>query len=302
MTNIQTAIDPAESDALLQTVREQRSLQTFNPNDSELLKKMVECMGDSRGMMRLNFAETLGLIGKPATPFLVEALAHHPNPVVRRASAKTLTLIGDPVALPALLEAFLHDDDTVVHGSSAAALAQLGEPSVPHLLEVLASPKHSENTKGHAAWALAFIGSKAKKYLYREIASDSVEVRAAVVGAIAKIAQEEPEEAAFNLLVNALTDTAEIVRVEAASALGITAYKPAISNLIELLHHASWESRKAAALALMKIGTSEYPPDFSVLLEPLEAALVNESEAQVRQVIQLAISQIHKQSEADDWE
>lgn len=302
MTNIQTAIDPAESDALLQTVREQRSLQTFNPNDSELLKKMVECMGDSRGMMRLNFAETLGLIGKPATPFLVEALAHHPNPVVRRASAKTLTLIGDPVALPALLEAFLHDDDTVVHGSSAAALAQLGEPSVPHLLEVLASPQHSENTKGHAAWALAFIGSKAKKYLYREIASDSVEVRAAVVGAIAKIAQEEPEEAAFNLLVNALTDTAEIVRVEAASALGITAYKPAISNLIELLHHASWESRKAAALALMKIGTSEYPPEFSVLLEPLEAALVNESEAQVRQVIQLAISQIHKQSEADDWE
>lgn len=302
MTNIQTAIDPAESDALLQTVREQRSLQTFNPNDSELLKKMVECMGDSRGMMRLNFAETLGLIGKPATPFLVEALANHPNPVVRRASAKTLTLIGDPVALPALLEAFLHDDDTVVHGSAAAALAQLGEPSVPHLLEVLASPKHSENTKGHAAWALAFIGSKAKKYLYREIASDSVEVRAAVVGAIAKIAQEEPEEAAFNLLVNALTDTAEIVRVEAASALGITAYKPAISNLIELLHHASWESRKAAALALMKIGTSEYPPDFSVLLEPLEAALVNESEAQVRQVIQLAISQIHKQSETDDWE
>lgn len=302
MTNIQTAIDPAESDALLQKVKEQRALETFNPNDSELLKKMVECMGDSRGMMRLNFAETLGSIGKPATPFLVEALAQHPNPVVRRASAKTLTLIGDPVALPALLEAFLHDDDTVVHGSAAAALAQLGEPSVPHLLEVLASPKHSENTKGHAAWALAFIGSKAKKYLYREIASDSVEVRAAVVGAIAKIAQEEPEEAAFNLLVNALTDTAETVRIEAASALANAAYKPAISNLIELLHHANWESRKAAALALMKIGTSANPPEFSVLLEPLEAALVNESEAPVRQVIQLAISQIHKQSEADDWE
>jgi len=69
-----------------------------------------------------------------------------------------------------------------------------------------------------------------------------------------------------------------------------------------LLHHASWESRKAAVLALMKIGISEYPPEFSVVLEPLEAALVEESEAQVRQVMQLAISQIHKQSEADDWE
>lgn len=302
MSDFQTAIDPAQSDALLQTVREQIALETFNPNDSELLKKMVECMGDSRGMMRLNFAETLGSIGKPATPFLLEALAHHPNPVVRRASAKTLTLIGDPAALESLLEAFLHDEDTVVHGSAAAGLAQLGEPSVPHLLEVLASPKYSENTKGHAAWALAFIGSKAKEYLYREIASDSVEVRAAVVGAIAKIAREEPEEAAFNLLINALTDTAETVRIEAASALANAAYKPAIPNLVELLHHASWESRKAAALALMKIGVSEDPPEFSVVLEPLVTALNHESETQVRQVIQLAISQIEKKSGEEDWE
>ena len=302
MSDFQTAVNPAESDALLQTVREQRALETFNPNDSELLKKMVECMGDSRGMMRLNFAETLGSIGKPATPFLLEALARHPNPVVRRASAKTLTLICDPIALPTLLESFLHDEDTVVNGSSAAALAKLGEPSVPHLLEVLASPKYSESTKGHAAWALAFIGSKAKECLYREIASDSVEVRAAVVGAIGKIAQEEPEEAAFNLLVNALADTAETVRIEAASALANAAYKPAIPNLIELLHHASWESRKAAALALMKIGVSEDPPEFSVVLEPLVTALNRESEAPVRQVMQLAISQIEKKSGEDDWD
>ncbi|MEG3956978.1 hypothetical protein [Microcoleus sp. herbarium2] len=26
---------------------------TFNPSDSELLKKIVECMGDSQGMVRL---------------------------------------------------------------------------------------------------------------------------------------------------------------------------------------------------------------------------------------------------------
>ena len=58
MTEIQTAIDPAESDAVLQTVREQMALKTFNPNDSELLKKMVECMGDSQGMMRLSLADT----------------------------------------------------------------------------------------------------------------------------------------------------------------------------------------------------------------------------------------------------
>jgi len=89
------------------------ALATFNPSDSELLKKMVECMGDSQGMVRLSLAETLGSIGKPATPFLVEALAHHPNPVVRRASAKTLTLICEAIVRTTLLEAFLQDEDRV---------------------------------------------------------------------------------------------------------------------------------------------------------------------------------------------
>ncbi|UNU23133.1 HEAT repeat domain-containing protein [Microcoleus vaginatus] len=50
-----------------------------------------------------DLAETLGSIGKPATTFLLEALAHHPNPVVRRASAKTLTLICEDLARTTLL-------------------------------------------------------------------------------------------------------------------------------------------------------------------------------------------------------
>jgi HEAT repeat protein len=87
------------------------ALATFNPSDSQLLKKMVECMEDSQGMVRLSLAQTLGSIGKPATPFLLEALAHHPNPVVRRAAAKTLTLICEAIARTTLLEAFLHDED-----------------------------------------------------------------------------------------------------------------------------------------------------------------------------------------------
>ena len=41
MSDIQTAIKPAESDPLLQTVREPRTLESFNSNDSELLKKIV---------------------------------------------------------------------------------------------------------------------------------------------------------------------------------------------------------------------------------------------------------------------
>jgi HEAT repeat protein len=89
------------------------ALATFNPKDSELLKKMVECMGDSQGMVRLSLAETLGSIGKPATPFLLGSLAHHRNPVVRTAFAKTLTLICEDLAPTTLLEAFLQDEAQV---------------------------------------------------------------------------------------------------------------------------------------------------------------------------------------------
>lgn len=282
-----------EVDDFLAAARQEVAEQTFDDRDSQRLQRMVECLGDSRGMVRLGFADTLGKIGQPATPFLLEALLNHDNPVVRRASAKTLTLIADPETVAPLVQALLHDEDTVVKGSAVGALARIGEASVPVLLEILASPLQPESTKGHAAWALAFIGTEAKEYLYREVSSDSESVRAAVVGAIAKIAQDSGEAAAFEVLVNALNDSSETVRTEAAAVLGNLAYKPAGPRLVELLRHTSGETRKAAALSLMKIKDA-------IALEPLQAALEREAEAMIKQVIKLAITQLERQSEEDD--
>ncbi|MBC1221874.1 HEAT repeat domain-containing protein [Nostoc sp. UCD121] len=287
-------LSQAETDAILAAVNEQLALNSFNPDDQELLKQMIESMGDSRGMVRLSFAEALGKVGKPATPLLMEAVANHPNPVVRRASAKTLTLIADPIAVPTLVNALLNDEDTVVKTSAVGGLAKIGEAAVPALLKILASTEYPESAKGHAVWALGFIGAEAKEHLYREINSDSADVRAAVVGAIAKIAEEGTEEGAFHILVNALTDSSLMVRCEAASALGSLAYQPAIPNLVELLLHPDWETRKAAALALMKIGDR-------TALEPLQVALTQEQEAGVQVVIELAISQIERQLEENAW-
>ncbi|MEG3991531.1 HEAT repeat domain-containing protein [Microcoleus sp. S28C3] len=125
------------------------AIATFNPNDSELLKKIVECMGDSQGMVRLSLAETLGSIGKPATPFLLEALAHHPNPVVRRAFAKTLTLIcGEAIARTTLLEAFLQDEDRVGGG-------RVGLKTKP------AVSNRAYTDKTHLAWVKEFLLDRA---------------------------------------------------------------------------------------------------------------------------------------------
>ncbi|MEY2832192.1 MAG: hypothetical protein RLZZ574_1450 [Cyanobacteriota bacterium] len=287
-----------ETDELLDKVNQQLANGTFDYLDQQLIKQMVECLGDTRGLVRLGFAEALGVVGKPAVDTLIEALLHHSNEVVRRAAGKTLTLIEDPVAIPHLIHALLNDEDTVVQASAIGALARIGIASVTPLLDVLASPHSSESNKGHAAWGLAFIGAPAKDKLYAAYNSDSPAVRAAVVGAIAKVAQEDRHDThSLNLLVNALQDTIADVRSEAAAVLGNLKYQPAIPTLIDLLHHLEAETRQSAALSLMKIGDRHAIP-------ALQTALDQESNPQTSKAIDLAVSLLQKQVDSvpdNDW-
>ena len=283
-----------ETDELLERVNHQLADNTFDRQDRQLIAQMIECLGDTRGLVRLGFAEALGLVGKPAVDPLIAALLEHPNVVVRRAAGKTLTLIEDPVAVPHLIHALLNDPDTVVQASAIGALARTGVAAVDPLLEVLASTEASESNKGHAAWGLAFIGAKAKDRLYPAYNSPSAEVRGAVVGAIAKVAEENRNDTqALNLLVDALNDSVADVRSEAAAVLGNLKYQPAIPALIELLEHPQGETRKSAALSLMKIGDLQ-------VIDSLQAALERESEPNIKKAIALAISLLQKQT-TDDW-
>ncbi|AFY40210.1 PBS lyase HEAT domain protein repeat-containing protein [[Leptolyngbya] sp. PCC 7376] len=285
----------AEVDEFLAIARKDAVAKTFDTSDGDRIKKLVECMGDTRGMTRLAVAETIGLLGKPATPFLIEGLLNHENVVVRRACAKTITLIGDTAAVKDLVYAHLNDEDTVVKGSTIGALARMGESAVKELLEFIKAPETSESTKGHAAWALAFIGAEAKQYLYNEINSDSESVRSAIVGAIAKIAADKGETEDFDALVNFLDDKSETVRCETAAVLGNLTHKPAIPKLIELLDHPEGITRKAAALALMKI------KDTSVIPQ-LQTALEKEQDDTLQPIYKLAISLLERQLDEDDDE
>ena len=284
-----------ETDELLAKVNKQLAEGTFDLEDRQLIEQMVECLGDTRGLVRLGYAEALGVVGKPAVDILIDALLHHSNVVVKRAAGKTLTLIEDPVAVPALIQALLEDEDTVVQASAIGALARTGEAAVEPLLEVLASPDSTESNKGHAAWALAFIGSKAKPQLFTAYQSDSAEVRAAVIGAIAKVAEEDRDDTqALELLVKSLNDSELDVQSEAAAVLGNLKYQPAIPTLIELLDRPEAQTRKSAALSLMKIGDKQ-------AIAPLQNALGKEQDLGVQKAMTLAISLLERQAEDDDW-
>jgi bilin biosynthesis protein len=287
----QLTLAQIETDAFLQLVTDQISFDEFDNNQDTIQRVIVEGLGDTRGMVRLRAAQVLGEVGQPATALLIEAIAHNPNVTIRRAVAKTMALIEDPDSVPALLHAFLTDEDTVVHGSSVGALARIGSVAVPALLEIVANPDSPETTKGHASWALAFIGNEAAEHLYPALKSDSIDVRCAVVNAIAHVAQEKGDTKACQVLLDALTDPAALIRNEAAAALSQINYPSAIPHLILATKDSDGEVRKAAVSSLGRVGNES-------AIEPLQAAMNDELEV-VRVLAKLALRQLENRL-ADD--
>ncbi len=295
--NRPTLLSHEEADVLILDVQRQQAAGTFDATDEALIVQLVEGFNDTRGMKRLAFAEILGKVGKPATPALIDGLANHENPVVRRACAKTMTLIADPVTIPTLVNALLTDEDTVVHGSAVGAIAVMGEEAAPVLLDIVASDNYPDSSKGLATWGLSFVGTAGAMHLYNAIDSDNEEVRSAVIGALTTLVQESEDQQALGLILSGLSDTSSMVRSEAAAALGKLSNPTVVPHLTTVLGDANADVRKTAAMAMMKIGSED-------AIAPLKNALTYETDETIQPVFRLAIAQLQKkQEEADNgWD
>ena len=250
-------LSESEADALIVETQKQLRSGTFDVTDERLIVQLVEGFNDKRGMKRLAFAEILGEVGKPATPALIDGLANHKNETVRRACAKTMTLIADSATIPTLVHSLLHDEDTVVRGSVVGALAVMGEAAAPVLIEIIGAPEYPDSSKGLATWGLSFVGAAGVTHLYEAVDAEQPEVRGAAVGALTSVVPEEEDAKALNLILKALEDSSSMVRSEAAAALGKLSNSAVVPRLFPLLHDADAGVRKTAAMALMKIGASE---------------------------------------------
>ena len=254
--------------------------------DGESIERMVAGLGDPRGLMRLTFAESLGVVGKAAVPSLCRALAEHESVTVRRAAAKTLTLIEDPRALPVLQKALLQDPDPVVQGSAVGAMAAVGEEAIDGMLEILINPSSTAMQLGLASWGLAFVGARAPEALRKAATSEHAEIRCAAIAALGDQIQALGDDAARELVENALTDAETDVRAEAATLLG-KLHSPdwAVPRLEPLLSDPQGQVRKNAALSLMKLKAEDSIASLSQQLE-------REQQADVKAVLQLAINQL----------
>jgi len=282
-------LNEQEASQLAKELRQQLRNGNLPPSDADAIEKMVAGLGDPRGLMRLTFAESLGVVGKAAVPSLCRALSSHESVTVRRAAAKTLTLIEDPRALPVLLEALRGDPDPVVQGSVVGAMAAVGAEAIPLLLDVLIDPESTAMQLGLASWALAFVGARAPEALRHAAASDHAEIRCAAIAALGDQIQSLADDVAKALVVGALSDIDADVRAEAATLLG-KLHDPdwAAPQLEPLLIDAVGQVRKNAALSLMKLRASGSIP-------ALRARLDQENQSDVQAVLSLAINQLSKE-------
>ena len=287
-TNQAPQLSEAEATELAAELKHQLRSGKVPDADASSIHRMVAGLGDPRGLMRLTFAESLGVIGLAAVPALCVALEHHESVTVRRAAAKTLTLIEAPQALPVLLRALLHDPDPVVQGSAVGAMAALGGDAIDALLGVLSNPTSSAMQLGLASWGLAFVGARAPQALRQAAVSEHPEIRAAAIAALGDQIQSLADDVAREIVINALRDSHIDVRAEATTLLGKLHDAPwASPQLQPLLSDPSSQVRKNAALALMKLEARDSLP-------LLHSQLECEAEADVRAVFKVAIDQLQR--------
>ena len=291
-SNIERLNKLSEVEALVlsEHLKEQRRSGIPLDSDQKSISRMVAGLGDPRGLLRLRFADSLGSVGQAAVPALCEAMLSSDNVTVRRAAAKTLTLIEDPESLPDLVCAFLNDQDSVVQGSAMGAMAAIGVEAVTPILNLLSNPEITEMQIGLANWALAFIGDRGEKILKDASISSNSNIRKAAITALTSRIDTLNADENKDLLSNASSDDDSEIRAEVETLLGgledVDWAKPLlISNLND---PDSWV-RKNSALSLIKLNAIE-------AVETLEQRETQEEDQIVANVIKLAIQKLKQKA------
>lgn len=286
------AIDPAQTDALLEVVTQQITLLTFDEGDEEVLGRLVVALADPRDGVQERLAATFGEIGEAATGILVRGLREHPIAMARRGCGRSLAKIMDPFAVPGLILALVEDGDVRVKSAAASALVAIGPDAVSGLIEVVAGMGDTGVT-GHAAWALAHMDAGALPMLCGAIASPIGAVRSAIVTAVGAIVRGSGDRGdrfsdwggAVDLLLKGLDDVEAIVRLEAVNAIAGIGLGSAVLRVVELLGDEHEEVRRSAAIALGKLGDRR-------ALGALERSRVSDEASSVRVLAALAIAAI----------
>jgi HEAT repeat protein len=232
----------------------------------KLANQLVGGLGDAIPSVGLAAGGALIRLGRDAVGALTKALA---VPETRNAAMELLAEIGAD-AQPALdaMVAGLSDEDPGYRSNAAMAIAALGpmaKGAVPALEKMLGDEAAAPESRYTAAYALGSIGPEAvaAEPLLRKLAESEDELMATVgVWAALKIKPDDATlfDAAIPKLRHALQREQELVRLEAAVALGEIGPRAATAlPMLEMLaeEDPSKTVRAAAEEAVRRIQASE---------------------------------------------
>ncbi|WP_287128022.1 HEAT repeat domain-containing protein [Candidatus Cyanaurora vandensis] len=231
--------------------------------DITALPQMIEACADPHGYVRLALVESMAQLGPAAVDPLLSALAHHPEPMVRRSVAKSLAILAAGTSIAPLIHTLKFDPDLVTRNAAAGALCRIGVQAVDPLIQLLTDP--DEYVSGAAIWALGSIGPAALLTLLTYIKDGNPQVRSGVVQALGSMGTDEVVPA----LQTALQDADAGVRASAARSVGNGRYKVCIPQLEMLLTDPDRQVRRDAAIALGEVEADHALPTLlSALSDP----------------------------------
>lgn len=177
--------------------------------------------------------------------------------IVREAVAIPLARLEGVNALPALFQALTRGfqegyDNDGLSATIADLLEDHQAAAAPVLLSMLSSADN--NVRDHAAWGLGFVASEVTADPLLLLLSDaSVSVRSSAVGSLTSF---ENDPRVLDVLLGALQDSSEQVRISAASSLGYLGDQRAVEPMKTMLKRASRKYRPIVKDALERLGSS----------------------------------------------
>ncbi len=279
----ESLVAAGHSGAAEQEPQSDRPTESAEHTPERRIRELIAELGNEDVLTVYKTARELKKIGKPAIPFLVEALGHTEKRV-RRAAAVLLGELNATSAVPALVEAFqnatrtsdrmilaatlgrLRDErglsalmdglkakDKQLQAVSARAIAQFEDSrAVPTLVDLLDSS--DELVRGSAVYALKKIGEKGIPELSRALATTKGSTKVEVLNLLAEVGGDESIAA----IQTALEDVNMYVRLAAARSLARLGNTDGLPVANEALRSSSPETRKFGMDIIQQLGDAVY--------------------------------------------
>jgi HEAT repeat protein len=261
-------------------VRERMVKNLGESSHADVLTAIIRALGDRDDSVREEAMWAVLKFRPEAVEPLIRALEHN-DPQVRELTAKLLGEIKDTRAVEPLIAA-LGDTEGAVRGEAAKSLGRIGDSRAVQPLITAFDVEEDVTVRVELVWALGWLGDPRAVEPLAECLSNNKEdreVRDVAARALGLI----PDERVIGYLFNACTDSDEVVRKTAESAIGHLGAN-AVEPLAKLLSdNAQWK-RKMAAWALGRIRDPE-------AVKPLVGAL-KDKEKDVRRAALVALAGI----------